>query len=77
MVRSHSSIGTILAIIGILVSSFVLLWTGNESVVIILAAGYFFLWGYYDIDLGWFGSTTDSGLHLFNLNWYLEHFSRI
>ncbi|UCG03111.1 MAG: hypothetical protein JSW11_03795 [Candidatus Heimdallarchaeota archaeon] len=72
MTRSSSILGTVLAIIGFLLPSFILIWTGNESVVMILAAGYFFLWGYYDIDLGWFGSASDSGLHLFNLNWYLD-----
>ena len=72
MARHSSTLGTILAIIGFFLPSFLLIWTGTESVVMFLTAGYLFLWGYYDIDLGWFGSTSDSGLHLFNLNWYLD-----
>ncbi|MFX0210699.1 MAG: hypothetical protein ACFFDT_32270, partial [Candidatus Hodarchaeota archaeon] len=45
--------------------------TGNEAVLMVLAAGYLFVWGYYDIDIGWI-SSNGSGLHLFNLNWYLD-----
>lgn len=72
MARTSSIVGTTLAIVGFLLPSFLLFWTGSESVVMILAAGYFFLWGYYDFDLGWLGSVNDSGLHLFNFNWYLD-----
>ncbi len=72
MTHSSSTLGTVLAIIGFLLPSFILIWTGSESVVMILAAGYLFLWGYYDINLGWFGSASDSGLQIFNLNWYFD-----
>ncbi|MFX1515986.1 MAG: hypothetical protein ACFFC6_06730 [Promethearchaeota archaeon] len=72
MTHPSSTLGTILAIVGFLLPSFFLIWTGTESVVMLLTAGYLFLWGYYDIDLGWFGSTSDSGLHLFNMNWYFD-----
>jgi hypothetical protein len=71
MTRSSGTLGTILAIIGLLLPSFILLWTGNEAVMMILAAGYLFVWGYYDIDIGWI-SSNDSGLHSFSLNWYLD-----
>ncbi|MFW9904607.1 MAG: hypothetical protein ACFFFH_09765 [Candidatus Thorarchaeota archaeon] len=71
MSRSSGTLSTILAIIGLLLPSFVLLWTGHEAVMMILAAGYLFVWGYYDIDIGWI-SSNDSGFHLFNLNWYLD-----
>ncbi len=72
MARTSSIVGTTIAIVGFLLPAFLLFWTGSESVVMILAAGYFFLWGYYDIDFGWLGSVNGSGLHLFNFNWYLD-----
>lgn len=72
LARTSSIVGTTLAIVGSLLPSFLLFWTGSESVIMILAAGYFYLWGYYDIDLGWLGSVNGSGLHLFNFNWYLD-----
>lgn len=72
MVRTLSIVGTTLVIVGFLLPSFLLFWTWNESVVMILAAVYFFLWGYYDIDLDWLQFVNDSGLHLFNFNWYLD-----
>ncbi|MFW9906537.1 MAG: hypothetical protein ACFFFH_19680 [Candidatus Thorarchaeota archaeon] len=71
MSRSSGTLGTLLTIVGLLLPSFVLLWTGNEAVMMILAAGYLFVWGYYDLDIGWI-SSNGSGLHLFNLNWYID-----
>ena len=70
--RSSGTLGTILAVIGLLFPSFLLLWTGNEAVMMILAAGYLFVWGYYEISIPEWISSNDSGLHLFNLNWYLD-----
>jgi len=70
--QKNSLLGTIRALIGFLLPSFFLLWTGGESTSMILAGNFFYLWGYYKTDIGFGVSINDSGFHFFNLNWYLK-----
>ncbi|MFX0182615.1 MAG: hypothetical protein ACFE95_05980 [Candidatus Hodarchaeota archaeon] len=72
MGQKHNILGTIGALISFFLPSFFLLWTGGESTSMILAGGYFYLWGYYEVDIGLGGSINDSGFHFFNLNRYLK-----
>jgi hypothetical protein len=71
LAKKSSIPGTILAMIGMIIPSFIFFWTGAQTVSLILAGGYFFLWGYGEISL-WIFSENDSALHIFNLNWYLN-----
>ncbi|MHA1973718.1 MAG: hypothetical protein ACTSW1_12030 [Candidatus Hodarchaeales archaeon] len=72
MTKNTSKTGLVLALIGFLIPSFVLFWTGNEAIKMYLGGAYLFLWGYVEYDLGIFGTFDDSGLQIFNLNWYLD-----
>ena len=72
MVRKSTAVlGTIIAIVGFILPSFVLIWTGTESTSMILGAAYLYLWGFFETSFG-IGSISDSSVHLFNFNWYLK-----
>lgn len=71
MTRNSSSNGTVVAIIGFILPSFLFLWTGVQTVSLYLAGGYFYLLGYGEIQW-WVFSDNDFALQFFNLNWYLN-----
>lgn len=66
------TIGAIIAVAGFIIPQFLFIWTGGNSVTLFIAAGYFTVFAYQEVDLGWFGSSNDFGIHIFSPNWYLK-----